>query len=129
MWNTHKDKIKEVTGVNNIEDYKKNPTAQEKYQNYLGKQYKADVVRFKSKYNLSVPDETLMMLDHFLGAADAEVYLNSLNNSKALNGKPDYDKAQQDVNDSIKSRTGSIPKNVPIKDYLNNFNNKLKNLK
>lgn len=70
-----------------------------------------------------------MMLTHYLGSGDADIYLKSLNDSKALSGKPDYDKAQQVVNDSIQSRTGRVPKNVPIKDYLNTFNNKLKELK
>lgn len=76
-----------------------------------------------------MPDETLMMLTHYLGAGDADIYLKSLNDSKTLSGKPDYDKAQQAVNDSIQSRTGRLPKNVPVKDYLNTFNNKLKELK
>ena len=70
-----------------------------------------------------------MMLTHFLGAGDADVYLKSLSDSKALTGKPDYDKAQQAVNDSIQAREKKVPKNVPIKDYLNTFNNKLKELK
>ena len=61
-----------------------------------------------------------MMLVHYLGEGDADIYLKTLSATK------DYEKAQSAVNDSIKSRTGSLPKNTNIKDYLNNFNKKLK---
>jgi hypothetical protein len=70
-----------------------------------------------------------MMLTHYLGEHDANIYLESLSNSKTSNGVPDYNKAQQVVNDSIQKRTGSVPANTPIKDYLIKFNNKLKEIK
>lgn len=69
-----------------------------------------------------MPDETLMMLTHFLGEGDADIYLKTLSSTK------DYNKAQAAVDKSIINRTGSLPKNAKIQDYLNNFNNKLKDL-
>lgn len=119
MWGIHGNKIKELTGVSNVEEYKNNPNAQEQYQNYLGQQYKKSINSYRSKYNLNVPDETLMMLTHYLGESDANVYLKTLSDTK------DYNKAQQAVNDSIIKRTGKLPKNIPIKDYLTLFNKKL----
>lgn len=60
-----------------------------------------------------------MMLIHFLGEGDANKYL------KVLTSTRDYDKAQKAVNDSIVSRTGSLPKNKNIKEYIEYFNSKL----
>lgn len=60
-----------------------------------------------------------MMLVHFLGPKDADKYLKVLTSTK------DYDKAQKAVNDSIVNRTGKLPKNTPIKEYLEYFNSKL----
>lgn len=128
MWNIHANKIKEVTGITNKEDYKNNPDAQEKYQNYLGKLYKDSISNIKDKYKLNVQDETLMMLLHFLGEKDANIYIKTLNDTKNSTGTADYEAAQKAVNDSIYARTGNIPKNVPIKDYIIKFNNKLSQL-
>lgn len=66
-----------------------------------------------------------MMLMHFIGEGDLNIYLNELKKSKDNNGVPDYNKAQQAVNDSILKRTKSLPKNTPIKDYIEKFNKKL----
>lgn len=60
-----------------------------------------------------------MMLIHFLGEKDANKYLDVLTTTK------DYDKAQKAVNDSIISRTGKLPANKNIKEYIEYFNSKL----
>jgi len=117
----------ELTGVRSQDEYLKNPEAQEKYQKHLGFQYKEAVNRYRSKYDLNVPDETLMMLTHFLGEGNTNLYLRTLDSTKKSTGTPDYNKAQEVVNDSIRKLTGrNIPKNIPIKDYIINFTNKLK---
>jgi len=116
-----------LTGVKSRNEYLNNPQAQEKYQNHLGQIYKKSIPTIKKKYNLTnVRDETLMMLMHYLGQGDLNVYLDSLKATKMRTGKPDYEAAQKAVNDSIISRTGSLPKNLPILDYINKFNSKLK---
>lgn len=68
-----------------------------------------------------------MMLMHFIGEGDLSIYLNELKKSKDNSGVPDYNKAQQAVNDSILKRTKSksLPNNTPIKDYIEKFNKKL----
>lgn len=124
LWETHKDEIKKLTGVETKEGYIKDSVAQEKYQNHLAHQYVGAVKRLKSKFDLSSePDEAIMMLVHFLGEGDAKVYLKTLEE----NGN-DHKKAQDAVNDSIKKREGKLPPNTPVKDYLDSFKKKLKSL-
>ena len=121
MWNTHKDKIAEITGIKTKEDYKNNPQAQEKYQSYLSNEYEKNIPTLRSDYQLpsSIPAETLMMLQHFIGLSGTKLYLKTLISTK------DYDLAQKAVDDSIKARVGYLPKNMSIKDYINKFNSKL----
>lgn len=61
-----------------------------------------------------------MMLQHYLGPSDTSLYLKTLTETKS------YDKAQEAVNQSIEKRTKKpAPKNTPIVDYLETFNNRL----
>ena len=125
MWDTHKAEIKRLTGVTTKEEYLKNPQAQELYQNHLGKQYKANIIKLRENYGglPKVEDETLMLLEHYLGDADANVYIKTLSETK------DYDKAQAALDASIKNRTGKLPKNLPVLTYLNKFNTELERVK
>lgn len=122
MWSIHKDDIARITGVNNPQDYLNNPEAQEKYQKHLANNYESNVSSLRKKHNISknVPDETLMMLQHFLGLGDANVYLDTLMRTKS------YEAAQQAVDDSIRNRTGKTPpRNALIVDYIEKFQNQL----
>jgi hypothetical protein len=57
----------------------RNPQAQEKYQSHLINTYEKKVPELKSKYGLkNVPDETVMMLQHYLGYGDTSLYLKTL---------------------------------------------------
>lgn len=61
-----------------------------------------------------------MMLQHFLGLGDTNVYLSTLMRTNS------YEAAQEAVNESIRNRTGKpIPKNALIVDYLEDFQNRL----
>jgi hypothetical protein len=114
--------IEKVTGVTSLEDYLNNPEAQEKYQKHLANNYESNVGTLRKKHNISdqVPDETLMMLQHFLGLGDTNVYLSTLMNTNS------YEAAQEAVNESIRNRTGKpAPKNALIIDYLDDFQKKL----
>ena len=115
----HKENIKRLTGVKNEEDYLKSPEAQDKYQNHLALQYKSYIPEIKSKYNPKVKDETIMMLFHYLGKGDVDKYFSTLKSTNS------YDKAQEAINDSIKARTGDLPVNTPIKDYIIKFEKEL----
>jgi hypothetical protein len=66
-----------------------------------------------------------MMMQHYLGSGDIEVYL------KELVTTGDYDAAQAAFDNSILTRLRKknpkavLPKNKPVKEYLNNFIEKL----
>lgn len=61
-----------------------------------------------------------MMLQHFLGLGDTNVYLSTLMSTNS------YEAAQEAVNESIRKRTGKpVPKNALIVDYLEDFQNRL----
>ena len=138
MWNLHGkpqpgqkiSEIEKVTGVKTKEEYLNNPEAQEKYQGHLNKQYQANVPKLKEKYSLpeTIADETLMMLQHYLGYGDTSVYLKTLINTN------DYDAAQEAVNKAILTRLRKknpkavLPKNKPVINYLNEFITNLNNL-
>ena len=69
-----------------------------------------------------------MMMQHYLGSGDVEVYL------KELVTTGDYDAAQKAFDNSILTRLRKknpkavLPKNKPVKEYLNNFIGKLEAL-
>lgn len=113
-----------MTGVKTKDEFLASPDAQEQYMNHLTNSYKEGVSKLKTAYSdvlsKNTKDETLMLLQHFLGYEDANLYLRTLKNT----GK-DYDAAQSAVDDAIKKRLGYIPKNMPIKDYLIKFNERL----
>lgn len=122
LWNIHAPEIERITGVTSIEEYKKNPAAQEKYQKHLENIYVSNVNDLRTKHKVSdkVPDETLMMLQHFLGLGDANVYLDALRRTQS------YEAAQEAVEESIRKRTGkNPPKNSLIVDYIEDFQNRL----
>jgi hypothetical protein len=113
-----------LTGVTTVDDYLNNPDAQEQYQEHLAEGYEknAKVLRKKHNVSSSVPDETLMMLQHFLGLGDADLYLETLMKTKS------YDAAQEAVNESIRTRTKKDPpKNTPVVKYIELFQNRLFN--
>ena len=131
MWSIHSLKIGEVTGVKSKEEYLNNPAAQEKYQTHLNKEYQANIPKLRDKFNLSedtVADETLMMMQHYLGIGDIQVYL------KELVTTGDYNAAQAAFDNSILTRLrkknpkATLPKNKPVADYLNSFIEKLDTL-
>jgi len=53
-----------------------------------------------------------MAIQHFIGPGDSKLYL------KIFNETGSYDKAQEAINNAILKRSGKIPKNKPIKEYL-----------
>lgn len=131
LWDIHSIKIGEVTGVKTREEYLNNPAAQEKYQEHLVKQYQANIPKLRERYNLSedvVADETIMMMQHYLGSGDINVYL------KELMSTGDYDAAQEALDKSILTRLQKknpkavLPKNTPVVEYLADFVEKLNNL-
>jgi hypothetical protein len=130
LWDTHKLEIEKQTGVKTKEDYKTNSEAQEKYQAHLNKQYIANIPKLKAKYSLAqnIADETLMMLQHYLGYGDASLYLKTLTDTN------DYNAAQEAVNKSILTRLQKknpkavLPKNKLVVNYLTDFIEKLNNL-
>ena len=128
LWGTHSIKIGEITGVKTKEEYKNNPEAQEKYQAHLVKQYQDNIPKLREKYDLSedvVADETIMMMQHYMGSGDIQVYL------KELMATGDYDAAQAALDKSILTRLQKkdpkavLPKNTPIVEYLSDFVGKL----
>ena len=76
LWNTWKDKIKRVTGVNNKQEFLNNPEAQDSFYNdyYVPNELMPAVTRLKRKgANLST--EQLAKLVHFRGEQGALDYL------------------------------------------------------
>lgn len=62
---------------------------------------------------------------HYLGPSDTKLYLKTVVDNLKNGASDAYSKAQQAVNNSIKSRVGYLPTNTPIKEYLSLFLSKL----
>ncbi len=130
MWDTHSIEIGKLTGVKTKEEYLNNPEAQEKYQAHLIKQYQRNIPTIKQKYSITkdIADETLMMLQHYLGYGDTSVYLKTLTDTN------NYSSAQRAVDNSILTRLRKknpkavLPKNRPIVEYLSDFIKRLDDL-
>jgi len=76
LWNTWKDKIKRVTGVNSKQEFLNNPDAQDSFYNdyYVPNELMPAVTRLKRRgTNLST--EQLAKLVHFRGEKEASDYL------------------------------------------------------
>jgi len=129
LWEGNKSNIEKITGITDKEEYRNNKEAQQKYQNWLTAENKKYIPTLKKEINLSklkaLNDESLLFLMHYLGNSDTKIYLKTLVNNIDNGIETAYDKAQEAVNNSIKQRVGKLPTNIPIKQYLNIFLNKL----
>lgn len=76
LWNTWKDKIKKVTGVNSKQEFLNNPDAQDNFYNdyYVPNELMPAVTRLK-KRGVNMSTEQLAKLVHFRGEQGASDYL------------------------------------------------------
>ena len=77
LWNTHKDKIKELTGVSTKQQFLNSPEAQEAYFNYWDDNILTpEALKLKQQYNLELPLNKIKAAVHQAGPAGARKYFS-----------------------------------------------------
>jgi hypothetical protein len=77
LWNTHKDKIKELTGVSTKQQFLNNPEAQEAYFNYWDDNILTpEALKLKQQYNLELPLNKIKAAIHQAGPIGARKYFS-----------------------------------------------------
>jgi hypothetical protein len=77
LWNTHKDKIKELTGVSTKQQFLNNPEAQEAYFNYWDDNILTpEALKLKQQYNLELPLNKIKAAIHQAGPVGARKYFS-----------------------------------------------------
>ena len=78
LWDTHKDTIRTVTGVNSKTQFLNNPQAQEAYFDYWDKNILTPKAqKIKQEYNPQLSTDEIKMLIHFQGPQGAERYFKT----------------------------------------------------
>jgi hypothetical protein len=78
LWDTHKDTIRTVTGVNSKSQFLNSPKAQEAYFDYWDQNVLTPKAqKIKQQYNPSLDTNQIKMLIHFQGPEGAEKYIRT----------------------------------------------------
>ena len=77
LWNTHKDKIRELTGVSSKEQFLNSPDAQEAYFDYWDNNVLTpEAMKLKKDFNLQLPLDKIKAAVHQAGVAGARKYFS-----------------------------------------------------
>jgi hypothetical protein len=77
LWNTHKDKIKELTGVSSKEQFLNSPDAQEAYFDYWDNNVLTpEATKLKKEFNLQLSLDKIKAAVHQAGIAGARKYFS-----------------------------------------------------
>jgi hypothetical protein len=77
LWNTHKDKIKELTGVSSKEQFLNSPDAQEAYFDYWDNNVLTpEAMKLKKDFNLQLSLDKIKAAVHQAGIAGARKYFS-----------------------------------------------------
>ena len=77
LWNTHKDKIKELTGISTKQQFLNSPEAQETYFNYWDDNVLTpEALKLKQQYNLELPLNKIKAAIHQAGPVGARKYFS-----------------------------------------------------
>ena len=77
LWNTHKDKIKDLTGISSKEQFLNSPDAQEAYFDYWDNNVLTpEAMKLKKDFNLQLPLDKIKAAVHQAGVAGARKYFS-----------------------------------------------------
>lgn len=74
LWNSHKNKIQELTGVTSKQEFLNNPDAQEKYFDYWDQTVLTPEAKKLQEEGVNVPEPQLKYMIHFAGPKGARDY-------------------------------------------------------